>query len=872
MRFHRFALLILVLALIPLGCTEEQTPLEALPTSEEIVLAGTVHDSDGIPLVDAVVTLQPTREGIVVSVLERIEGAARVKENTGDTATKGGATPGSESAATTGRRVVVSDRDGRYVINDVDPGVYALEGRLDDHLAASLPLELSSALAGTTFVDIELTPTGSFTGNVLRENDTSHEGSIVYVDGTSYIAVSDAAGDYTIGGVPLGSWTVRGEYPGYLQDSTNGMIGAAGDVIVLNDLYLPLDPNILPIASIDPLTAPVYPEVPMTLVGSGMDPDGQVVYYEWDFEDDGAWDWSDSNTGEAMHSYPAVGPVRAKLRVTDDKGATDLEVLSFAVVDSVPPTVSIIDPSPVTATIPAQFDATSGDADGVIVLYEWDFEGDDIWDYSSPTSASVQHTYPATGPQNPQVRVTDNSGLQATDQIAIVVDVLDVYVSTSGSVSGLGTPQDPLNSVVAGLQLAQSIGAGAAVYISTGVYNETVTVLPGIDLYGSRDPGNGWAEDGAAWTEVRATGVAQHTASGISAATLVNRVRFRATGTPSTNSIGLYSANSSSLLSFDSCEFQSLTAVAGQAGINGNTGASGGSGFNGQPGSCDGPHGNGGSGGSSPVGCPGGSGGRGGLEGENPGISGGTGGCGGGNGGNGGAPSNNGVLSCSDNGKAGGNGLAGAYGTDGSNGSPASSGGILSGGTWIPLNSSGGIAGTNGRGGGGGGGGGGQGGPVCNDGGGNGGGGGGGAGAAGSAGGGGEGGWGSFAVVLYNSSPQFLQCTFISGDGGDGGSGGAGGNGGIGGIGGTGASACTAEVGRGGNGGRGGDGGSGGGGAGGPGGPSVGVLLAAGSSPVLLTPTYQLGTEGQGGFGGVRPGNTSAPAGPAGIQANTLTK
>jgi hypothetical protein len=57
------------------------------------------------------------------------------------------------------------------------------------------------------------------------------------------------------------------------------------------------------------------------------DPDGTIVKYEWDFENDGIYDWSSSTTGVTDHLYPAGSGYTAKFRVTDDDGATATDIV-----------------------------------------------------------------------------------------------------------------------------------------------------------------------------------------------------------------------------------------------------------------------------------------------------------------------------------------------------------------------------------------------------------------------------------------------------------------------------------------------------------------------------------------------------------------
>ncbi len=62
--------------------------------------------------------------------------------------------------------------------------------------------------------------------------------------------------------------------------------------------------------------------------------------------------------------------------------------------------------------------AGSYDPDGKIVKYEWDWEGDGIYDYVS-TAATVQHKYGKPGSFKPTVRVTDDAGATSVASAAI---------------------------------------------------------------------------------------------------------------------------------------------------------------------------------------------------------------------------------------------------------------------------------------------------------------------------------------------------------------------------------------------------------------------------------------------------------------------
>ena len=71
---------------------------------------------------------------------------------------------------------------------------------------------------------------------------------------------------------------------------------------------------------------------------------------------------------------------------------------------------------------PVPFRGIAGDGDGTVVRYEWDFEGDGVFDYSSPTTGYVDHVYPPNPTLVGQtvnitavLRVTDNARSADTD-------------------------------------------------------------------------------------------------------------------------------------------------------------------------------------------------------------------------------------------------------------------------------------------------------------------------------------------------------------------------------------------------------------------------------------------------------------------------
>jgi hypothetical protein len=89
----------------------------------------------------------------------------------------------------------------------------------------------------------------------------------------------------------------------------------------------PTDPDVpvvnqKPTAVAQPSPSQGYWPLKVTLSGSGTDPDGRVVKYEWDVQGDGVFEISLNTKPDTSYIYSNPGTFSAVLRVTDDDGAT----------------------------------------------------------------------------------------------------------------------------------------------------------------------------------------------------------------------------------------------------------------------------------------------------------------------------------------------------------------------------------------------------------------------------------------------------------------------------------------------------------------------------------------------------------------------
>ena len=82
--------------------------------------------------------------------------------------------------------------------------------------------------------------------------------------------------------------------------------------------------------------------VPVTFdARASVDPDGQIVKYEWDFDGDGVFEVSTASP-VTTHTFTRGGEIKVTLRVTDDKGATATLTKTFRIAEEVSQAVRTI--------------------------------------------------------------------------------------------------------------------------------------------------------------------------------------------------------------------------------------------------------------------------------------------------------------------------------------------------------------------------------------------------------------------------------------------------------------------------------------------------------------------------------------------------
>ena len=283
----------------------------------------------------------------------------------------------------------------------------------------------------------------------------------------------DGSGVTATRSFPLGSFTVRVRVtdPDGASDTdevrltvTNGDPSAAINVSDANPLSLT--------------------SVRFTAVAS--DPDGSIVKREWDFDKDG---FDDGSGATAAWTYRVPGKHEARLRVTDNDGATSTATREIAVGNRAPKAAFGFTPNPAPKSRPVTFRSTSSDPEGRLDKHEWDLDGDGRFD--DATGANATRTFPAARSRiNVRLRVTDKDGGSNVAEVVIVPGNVSPTVRLTASpaapltaepVTFTSVARDSDGSIVGYAWLVDGVPSGGGPSLSTsfataGPHRVSVTV------------------------------------------------------------------------------------------------------------------------------------------------------------------------------------------------------------------------------------------------------------------------------------------------------------------------------------------------------------------------------------------------------------
>ncbi len=215
-----------------------------------------------------------------------------------------------------------------------------------------------------------------------------------------------------------------------------------------------------PVIRVAPPTGPIG--TVFKLDGSGsedsFDPLDRLKF-RWDINADGKWDYPPQGrtkeSAAASHTYAQPGTYTAILEVEDSEGGLGRDSASIVVFSPVQANAGSDLGAPVNSKV--KLSGTGTDRDGKIVKYEWDFNGDGKFDWSSPTTGETMTVYKKEGIYKAILQVTSSTGSKDDDTAmvkienaqpkALVQSPVTARVNSPVKLNGKG--QDPDSKIVA---------------------------------------------------------------------------------------------------------------------------------------------------------------------------------------------------------------------------------------------------------------------------------------------------------------------------------------------------------------------------------------------------------------------------------------
>lgn len=134
-----------------------------------------------------------------------------------------------------------TDGAGQFRITDVPAGNYLLICRhtATDGNTYAFSMAVTARHGATTDIGVgRITPTGRLNGLATLEGQTDHTGIVAYIPGTSMQSRTNALGAFLIGNVPVGTYELRLERPGYVPAKLTGISVRSGEATVVENLFL----------------------------------------------------------------------------------------------------------------------------------------------------------------------------------------------------------------------------------------------------------------------------------------------------------------------------------------------------------------------------------------------------------------------------------------------------------------------------------------------------------------------------------------------------------------------------------------------------------------------------------------------------------
>ncbi|KAA0000804.1 MAG: PKD domain-containing protein, partial [Thermoplasmata archaeon] len=221
---------------------------------------------------------------------------------------------------------------------------------------------------------------------------------------------------------------------------------------------------------------PVYPTDLDTINFTSLsyDVDGYIANWTWDFGDGNV-----SYEQNPQHKYADNGEYTVRLTTIDDNGAIN-DIKKVITVLNIPPIVNFSwTPLYPVPYMNVTFNASaSHDLDGEIIRYEWDWNGDGIFDENT-TQPMINHSWDSKGVYNITLRLTDDDN--ATSSLSKKLFIADFYVDDDFNESTPGWNITHFNNIQDAVDKATD---GTVIYVLEGTYYEDVIIDEGVVIIG----------------------------------------------------------------------------------------------------------------------------------------------------------------------------------------------------------------------------------------------------------------------------------------------------------------------------------------------------------------------------------------------------
>ena len=185
--------------------------------------------------------------------------------------------------------------------------------------------------------------------------------------------------------------------------------------------------NIPPTANAGPDQTITLPTNSVSLTGTGNDPDGTIVSYQWT-KVAGPIAGTITNPTAAATTVTGLtaGVYKFELKVTDNGGATGRDTMQVTVnpAPNIPPTANAGPDQTITLpTNSVNLTGTGNDPDGTVVAYLWTkISGPLAGIIANPTSATTSANSLVAGVYQFELKVTDNNGATGRDTMQVTVN------------------------------------------------------------------------------------------------------------------------------------------------------------------------------------------------------------------------------------------------------------------------------------------------------------------------------------------------------------------------------------------------------------------------------------------------------------------